>query len=102
VLVVSDDAELRRSLRDMGVTTARTAWLMARLGRTKLASPSVGVARAPRPGTTVGSGGPPPGADDGGVDGRRSWRPGRGATSKTGNPRKAPKRSRRPPGDPRA
>ncbi len=102
VLVVSDDAELRRSLRDMGVTTTRTAWLMARLERTKLASPSVGAARAPRPGATVGSGSPPVGADDGGVEGRRPWRPGRGATSKTGNPRRAPKRSRHPPGSPRA
>lgn len=98
VLVVTDDAELRRSLRDVGVTTARTAWLMARLDRTTLSAPSVGAGKAPRPGASIGSGASAGEPGQGSDAARRPWRPGRGATSKTGNPRKPPKRSRRPPG----
>ena len=98
VLVVTDDAELRRSLRDMGVGTARTAWLITRLDRTTLSAPSVGTGKAPRPGTSIGSGAPGGEPGHGSDDARRPWRPGRGATSKTGNPRTPPKRTRRPPG----
>jgi hypothetical protein len=84
-LVVTDDAELQRSLRARGAATAGTRWLIGRLGRTRLAAPSVGNRRPPAPSASEtaepgGGGGEGPG-----------WRPGRGATAKTGNPRRAPK-----------
>lgn len=95
VLVVTDDGELRRSLRDLGAATARTGWLISRLERTTLAAPSVGARRAPAPEPTVATGRPPGHFDDEAEDARRPWQPGRGATTKTGNPRKAPKGHRR-------
>ena len=88
-LVVTDDAELRRSLRARGGATAGTSWLIERLGRTRLEGPSVGNARPPKPvpGAAGSTGGET--SADGGDGG---WRPGRGATRKTGNPRRAPRR----------
>jgi hypothetical protein len=81
-LVVTDDAELRRTLEARGAATARTGWLIGRLGRTTLSAPSVGNKRA---------------AVDTAQDGDRpGWSPGRGATSKRGNPRRSSKRTRRP------
>jgi hypothetical protein len=41
-LVVTDDAELRRTLEARGAATARTAWLIGRLGRTTLSAPRAG------------------------------------------------------------
>ncbi len=82
LLVVTDDADLARASRDRGARTARTAWLIARLERGRLVAPSTGNTR------------PPATADQ--PDERASWRPGRGATAKRGNPRRPPKRSRRP------
>jgi hypothetical protein len=41
-LVVTDDAELRRTLEARGAATSRTAWLIGRLGRTKLSAPRAG------------------------------------------------------------
>jgi hypothetical protein len=86
ILVVSDDRELRSALRGRGVGTAGGAWLVGRLGRTTLESPSAGNRR------------PPMRVDR---DGRASaeavrpgWRPGRGATAKRGNPRRAPRSGR--------
>ena len=103
ILVVSDDAELRRSVRDLGAATARAGWLAARLERATLSAPSVGGRRPPRDAdaTTDGDGAPrgrsaprTGGADRADDDDRTPWRPGRGATAKTGNPRRLPKRHR--------
>jgi hypothetical protein len=80
-LVVSDDHALRASLRERGARTAGTAWLIGRLERRTLASPSVGNRRAPRPA------GPPPHVD-GRDDDRVGWKGGRGATTKRGNPKR--------------
>jgi hypothetical protein len=79
LLVVSDDHALRASLRAKGARTAGSAWLLGRLERPKLSAPSVGNRRPAR-------GGPD---DDAGstLDGPR-WKPGRGATTKKGNPRR--------------
>ncbi len=85
ILVVSDDAELRRALRERGAATARAAWLIGRLERSSLASPSVGRRRPP-----AGSSAP----DRDGTEERPGWHPGRGATVKRGNARRAPKRGR--------
>jgi hypothetical protein len=78
LLVVSDDHALRASLRAKGARTAGSAWLLGRLERPRLSAPSVGNRRPP-------SG--PPASDDGGPE-RRGWKPGRGATTKRGNPRR--------------
>jgi YacP-like NYN domain-containing protein len=76
VLVVTDDRDLAASVRERGARTAGTAWLLGRLGRPHLASPSVGNRRPPAA---------PPPRDD--LD-RDPWKPGRGATVKKGNPRR--------------
>lgn len=89
LLVVTDDAALRRSLRMGGARVAGGAWLLGRLerpaggGRAR-ASSAVGNARPPRP-----AGG---GRDE---TERTPWAPGRGATVKRGNPRRGPSSSGR-------
>jgi hypothetical protein len=82
VLVVSDDRALRSAVGIRGGRTVGTAWLIARLARPRLASPSVGNARPPiRPRVEQ---------DERSTSSLR-WAPGRGATSKTGNPKRRPK-----------
>lgn len=79
LVVVTDDRELGGAVRARGARTAGTAWLLGRLERPRLASPSVGNRRPPST--------PPatPAADD---PDRDPWQPGRGATTKRGNPRR--------------
>jgi hypothetical protein len=90
-LVVTDDAALRRDLQARGAATARTAWLIRRLERTRLTAPSVGNARPPK----VRAASDDRDSDADGDDARRrGWQPGRGATTKTGNPRRTPRRRR--------
>jgi hypothetical protein len=89
LLVVTDDRDLRHEAQMRGARTARSAWLLGRLGTGRLASPSVGnprPARGPKPVSVASQQDGDPVEMD-----RRSWKPGRGATSKKGNPRKAPK-----------
>lgn len=74
LLVVTDDSALRDALHVRGARTAGSAWLLGRLQKPKLSAPSVGNRRPPR-----GA------AEDGD---RTGWSPGRGATSKKGNPRR--------------
>jgi hypothetical protein len=119
LLVVTDDRDLRYEARLRGARTAGAKWLLGRLGSGRLASPSIGNPRPPRPvagsghgsgagasgGGTAGGGtagatksggghsGGQPGEDDRDA-GRTGWNPGRGATAKRGNPRKAPRGSR--------
>ena len=78
LLVVSDDHALRASLRAKGARTAGSAWLLGRLDRPKLSAPSVGNRRPARGG---------PSDANSGHEGPR-WNPGRGATTKKGNPRR--------------
>ena len=89
LLVVTDDRDLRHGARLRGARTAGSAWLLGRLGSGRLASPSVGNPRPPRPSKAT-AGATATGRDDGDTD-HRGWAPGRGATTKKGNPRKAPK-----------
>ncbi len=86
LLVVTDDFALRNALRDRGARTAGTAWLIGRLQKPKLSSPSVGNRRPPR------------GSDSIEEDERAGWKPGRGATTKKGNPRRGRPPSGRMPG----
>jgi hypothetical protein len=87
LLVVTDDRDLRYGARLRGARTAGATWLLGRLDSRKLAAPSVGNPRSPRPPQQ-----PHPGnlaADD--ADDRPGWKPGRGATTKRGNPKRAPR-----------
>jgi hypothetical protein len=81
LLVVTDDRDLRLALQQRGVRTAGTRWLIGRLDRGRVEAASTGNRRPPAP---------PAGREDAE---REPWRPGRGATTKRGNP----KRGRRPP-----
>lgn len=98
ILVVTDDRDLRHALARRGARTAGARWLLGRIERPWLASPSVGNRRPPlppglgqRPKRRVdpdSAGGAPttgPTDQDGDDDAAR-WRPGRGATTKRGNP----------------
>lgn len=86
LLIVTDDRDLRHEARFRGARTAGSAWLLGRLDSGRLASPSVGNPRPPRPvAQHTKSDGDEDEAD------RRGWQPGRGATTKRGNPRRAPK-----------
>ena len=87
LLVVTDDGELTERVHRTGARTARTEWIAARLGRSRLESPSIGRPRPPQA----------PAPADSGDDDPRGWQPGRGATKKRGNPRRAPKAG--PPSD---
>ena len=89
ILVVTDDRDLRFALQRRGARTAGTAWLVTRLARPRLMSPSVGNPRPPVPPRLQQ--GPPSATRDPDSEGRR-WSPGRGATRKTGNAKRAPKR----------
>ena len=89
LLVVTDDRDLRHGSRLRGARTAGSAWLLGRLDTRRLSSPSVGnprPAKMPRPPTAR-----TPSDDDEAEADRRGWKPGRGATAKRGNPRRAPK-----------
>jgi hypothetical protein len=104
ILVVTDDRALRYAIQHRGARTAGASWLVARMARNRLSSPSVGNARPPLPPriaqaapgsiqTRAGRGGEPARDDDA----REPWSPGRGATRKTGNAKRSPKRSAPPP-----
>jgi len=93
ILVVTDDRDLRYGARLRGARTARSSWLVERLGSGRLWSASIGNARPPRSSprsapaetATSQSDGDPAETD------RVGWRPGRGATTKRGNPRRSPR-----------
>ena len=90
LLVVTDDRELGSRILHRGARVANADWLITRLARTRLSAPSVGVRRAPA-GPGRASPEDPAGDQAAAADGeaeRPRWRPGRGATAKTGNPRR--------------
>lgn len=80
ILVVTDDRELRAALQGRGVRTAGTKWLIGRLERGRLAAPSTGNARGPAPQRQADR-----------DEDRVGWHPGRGATTKRGNPKRRPR-----------
>ena len=111
-LVVTDDIELSGAVRRTGARTVRNGWLVARIDRQRLASPSVGRPSTPTPaaerhggapgtgtsreiGAGRGRGGGPvalsgPDSEGAGRDEAPRWEPGRGATKKRGNPKRRP------------
>jgi len=86
LLVVTDDRDLKHGARMRGARTAGSAWLLGRLGAGRLSAPSVGNARPPRASPALSPSDGDPAETD-----RVGWRPGRGATTKRGNPRRSPK-----------
>ena len=93
LLIVTDDRDLRHGARMRGARTAGSAWLLGRLGSGRLSSPSIGNPRPPRPiaGAPGGAAGGAPADGNDDESARPGWQPGRGATTKRGNPRRAPK-----------
>jgi len=90
VLVVTDDRELRHRLKTRGARTAGCTWLIGRLERpSRKGSAMVGNARPPH--QRLAASATP---KDGDEPDRPGWQTGRGATTKKGNPRRAPKGSR--------
>ena len=89
ILVVTDDRALRYAIQHRGARTAGASWLVARMARSTLSSPSVGNARPPLPPRLRQ---PPPGSTVEADRDGAGWSPGRGATRKTGNGKRAPKR----------
>jgi hypothetical protein len=92
ILVVTDDRELRLAIRKRGARTAGAAWLLGRLERppNRPGGGTIGNARPPLPPRIVQG---PPGEDTSDQSDERRWQPGRGATTKTGNGRRTPRRT---------
>ena len=96
VLVVTNDRGLRDHLAAKGARTAPLQWLIGKLdvpAPTSLPGqgrrPSIGVGRPPR----SGPGGTGAAKDD---EARTPWKPGRGATAKSGTPNKVARHKRHP------
>ena len=92
VLVVTDDRDLRAAIHRRGGRSAGTQWLIGRLDRPRLSAPSVGNPRPPKPPRLPQE---PKATDDTDDATARAWSPGRGATTKRGNPKRASKQARR-------
>jgi hypothetical protein len=86
ILVVTDDRALKFALRQRGARTTGSAWLIGRLERPRLSSPSVGNSRPPAPPRIAQQ---QPGEED-----EVRWNPGRGATTKHGNAKRQPRNAR--------
>jgi hypothetical protein len=106
VLVVTNDRELRDLLAAKGARSAPLQWLIARLD---LPAPPPGARTAAHAGSagSSGAGGPkrssigqgrPPGRPGGTPrdEERPGWKPGRGATAKSGPPRRVARHKRKP------
>jgi rRNA-processing protein FCF1 len=91
VLVVTNDRELRERLHVKGARTVPLQWLMNRLDLPVIASAAPGNKRAP-----IGTGSAPASHDGDEADHRPGWKPGRGATTKTGPARKVARHKRHP------
>ena len=95
VLVVTNDRELQHRVTSKGSRTAPLQWLINRMDLPVLASPAAGNKRP-----TIGAGSPPPGGSGpnpaGRDDDRPRWKPGRGATVKSGTPHKVARHKRHP------
>jgi predicted RNA-binding protein with PIN domain len=95
LLVVSDDRDLRAAVGRRGARTAGALWLLRRMERPRLMSPSAGNARPPAPPRVAqpapGETGEPGETRD--EDDRPGWSPGRHATRKRG-PSKRPSKPR--------
>jgi rRNA-processing protein FCF1 len=95
VVVVTNDRDLRDRVVTKGARTVPLQWLIDRMGLPVLQSTSAGNKRA-----AIGSGQPAPGGGGpnppGREDDRPGWKPGRGATAKTGTAHKVARHKRHP------
>ncbi len=91
ILVVTNDIELGQRVRRRGARSAGAVWLTRRLDRGVLSAPAAGRPRPPKPMPGHALDGADRLDDDDPDRGR--WQPGRGATRKTGNPRRGRPRS---------
>jgi hypothetical protein len=94
-LVITDDRDLRTAVTARGARTAGVAWLLGRMDVAAVAPPtsrrsSIGAGRPPK-----GAGAAGPGGRDEAAE-RPGWRPGRGATAKTGTAHKVARHRRHP------
>ena len=89
LLVVTDDRDLKYGARMRGARTAGSAWLLGRLDSGRVSRSSIGNPRPPRPIASTSAASQSDG-DPAEMD-RVGWRPGRGATTKRGNPKRAPR-----------
>ena len=102
VLVVTDDRDLRTRLLALGVRSVPLVWLTNRLDMPRLSSPASGNRRAtlgagtPAGAAPGGASGSSPGAPAREDDDRPRWKPGRGATAKTGPAHKVARHKRHP------
>ena len=103
VLVVTDDRALRERLLARGIRSAPLVWLLGRLQLPALSSPAPGNRRSPirpaggwRDARSESGGGPGPAGAKEEEDVRVGWKPGRGATAKTGTPHKVARHKRHP------
>ncbi len=93
VLAVTNDRELRERLHAKGARTVPIQWLLGRLALPVMASAAPGNRRPP----SIGAGASGPRGSHGDEDGDRpGWKPGRGATTKTGPARKVARHKRHP------
>ena len=97
VLVVTDDRELRALVTVKGARTASSAWLLGRLQVPAVAAPATG-RRRPALGSGRAPGGAPGqgGKDQDDASRGPGWKPGRGATAKTGTARRVARHKRHP------
>jgi hypothetical protein len=95
VVVVTNDRDLRSRVLVKGSRTVPLQWLIERMRLPVLASPAAGN-RKPTiaSGAAAGAGGPYAKARD--EDDRTPWKPGRGATSKTGPAKRVARHKRHP------
>jgi hypothetical protein len=92
VLVVTNDRGLRDLVAAKGARTAPLQWF---IGRLDVPAPATSASGARRP--AIGAGRPPGGRPETARDDdRRGWKPGRGATAKTGAPHKVARHKRHP------
>jgi rRNA-processing protein FCF1 len=91
VLVVTNDRELRARLDLQGVRSVPLVWLTNRLDMPRLSSAAPGNRRP-----TIGAGQPATPAGAAPEAERQGWKPGRGATAKTGTAHKIARHKRHP------
>jgi hypothetical protein len=91
LLVVTDDRDLRYGARMRGARTAGSTWLLGRLGSGRLSTASIGNPRPPRPVASASTSAASQSDGDPAETDRVGWRPGRGATTKRGNPKRSPR-----------
>jgi len=96
VVVVTNDRDLRARVIAKGSRTVPLQWLIDRMGLPVLQSAAAGNKRPTIASGAAGAGGGGPSAPGRDDDDRGRWKPGRGATSKTGPAKRVARHKRHP------